>query len=77
MGNQREWIILRNYIFGLLLLLGGCGGGYDIPVPTPTPSPPYTGETCMSANALLLAGGTPLRIVDAADFDGTNDYMLR
>ena len=31
----------------------------------------------MSANALLLAGGTPLITVDAADFDGTNDYMLR
>ena len=31
----------------------------------------------MSANALLLAGGTPLIKVDAADFDGTNDRMSR
>ena len=31
----------------------------------------------MSANALLLCVETPLITIDAADFDGTNDYMLR
>lgn len=29
----------------------------------------------MSANALLMSYGTPLIICDAADFDGSNDYM--
>ena len=71
MGNIWKWFVL-------VLFLAGCGGNNDAPIPTPDPSPPpYTGETCMSANALLLAGGTPLIIVDAAKFDGTNDYMLR
>ena len=71
MGNIWKWFVL-------VLLLTGCGGNPDyVPVPTPELPPPYTGETCMSANALLLAGGTPLIAVDAADFDGTNDYMSR
>lgn len=31
----------------------------------------------MSVNALMACYANPMRVVDAADFDGTNDYMLK
>lgn len=62
----------------LFIFLFGCGGGHvqNYTSPQPPTLPQDTGG-CMSANALLAALGNPLIIVDAADFDGTNDYMAR
>ena len=71
---------MRNYIFLLLFFFAGCGGSNDpaFVQPPANEQPPYTGETCMSSIAMLMGmGGTPGIIVDAADFDGTNDYMTR
>jgi len=72
MGNIWKWAFLSAFLF-----FTGCGGNNSPTIPPIILSPPNDLGGCMSANALLLAGGTPLRIVDAADFDGTNDYMLR
>lgn len=69
MGNIWKWAFLT-------LCLIGCGGNNDVP---PADIPPVTDlGGCMSANAMLFGGSsTPLAVVDAADFDGTNDYMTR
>jgi hypothetical protein len=64
-------------MYGMLLFLASCGGGSP---DMQNVIPPVQNDNggCMSANALLLgSGGTPFIAVDAADFDGTNDYMSR
>jgi hypothetical protein len=65
---------MNKLLFFVFLLLTGCGGGNETVQTNP---PPVLGD-CMSANALLLTGyQNPLIKVESADFDGTNDYMLR
>ena len=58
----------------ICLLLTACGGNPDY---TPPPPQHVLGDCAMSANALLASYGNPLIKVESADFDGTNDYMLR
>lgn len=62
------------------MLLTACGGGGS-PESTVAPQQPVPvdrlGGCNMGARALLAGYGEPLAIVDAADFDGTNDYMSR
>lgn len=75
MGYNWKWTFLSVFLF-----FTGCGGDNVSPPLPPSVStggnPPYTGETCMSAQAMLL-GTSGAFLLDAADFDGTNDYMLR
>ena len=70
MGNIWKWAFLSVFLF-----VAGCGRSDDGP-PVVLPPQNVTGD-CMSANALLLAGGAPSLVCDAAYFDGSNDYMAR
>lgn len=60
--------------FLICLFLTACGGTNDIQLSAPQP---ILGDCTMSAKALLATYGNPLIKVESADFDGTNDYMLR
>jgi len=72
--------MIRTIWFATILVLAGCGAD-DEPIVVDENPPPLRcaiGDTQMTIHQTLMAGyDNPLRVVDSADFDGTNDYMTR